>query len=299
MRFKSICRRLLTALLALAASAPAWAFTYYPTTPGQASKWGSNTIGTAGGVVTWSLMANGTGQDPSVSAFGWSGSSNLSSVYAQVGGAAAALAAIQSAFSAWSSVANITFVQVSETGSLPFGAAYGSPAVVGNIRIGAFAFAPGDFTGAVGYTPPPNGGTTLEGDVIFNVSNRFGIPAGAEGSLYDLYPPPTGFYLNDFAGLVAHEIGHALGLGHSTVTTGLMCGYVNPAFDGSQCYWADPDGDSQAPITRLPKADDIAGIQFLYGAAPVPEPETWALWLAGLGIVGGIARRRSSRTRVK
>ena len=294
MRSTSIHRSLAIAALALAAAAPAAAFTYYPTVPGQASKWGSNTIGTPGGVVTWSLMADGTGRDPSVSSFGWSGNSNLSSVYAQVGGAAAALAAIQSAFSAWSAVANITFVQVSETGSLPFGAAYGSSAVVGNIRVGAFAFASGDFTGAVGFTPPPNGGTTLEGDVIFNVSNRFGIPAGAEGSLYDLYPAPTFTYLNDFAGLVAHEIGHALGLGHSTVTTGLMCGYVNAAFDGSQCYWADPDGDGKAPITRKPKADDIAGIQFLYGAAPVPEPRTWALWLAGLGVVGGVARRRAA-----
>ena len=90
--------------------------------------------------------------------------------------------------------------------------------MVGHIRIGAFAFASGDFTGAVGYAPPPNGRTTLEGDVIFNMSNRFGIPVGAENAPYDLFPPPTFFYLNDFAGLVAHEIGHALWLAHSIAT---------------------------------------------------------------------------------
>jgi len=291
MSTRAIRRQATAACLAVAAAAPAAAFTYYPTGPTTASKWGSNTVGTASGVVTWSLMADGTGQDPSVASFGWTGNSDLASVFAQVGGQAAAVAAIQTAFNAWSSVANITFVQVAESGSLPFGAAYGSPAVVGSIRIGAFAFASGDFTGAVGYTPPPNGGTTLEGDVIFNLSNRFGIPAGGEGTLYDLYPPPTGFYLNDFAGLFAHEIGHALGLGHSDVTTGLMCGYQSPSFDGSQCYWADPDGDSMAPITRMPKADDIAGIQFLYGA-PVPEPGTWAMWLAGVGVVASMAWRR-------
>jgi hypothetical protein len=290
----SIGRALLAGAVALTAALPAAAFTYYPIGSGQAAKWGSNAVGTPGGVVTWSLIPDGTGLDASVSSFGWTGTNDMASVYAQVGGAGAALAAIQAAFNAWSAVANITFVQVTETGSLPFGAAYGSPNVVGNIRIGAYAFASGDFTGAVGFTPPPNGGTTLEGDVIFNVNNRFGIPAGAEGDLYDLYPPPTGFYLNDFAGLMTHEIGHALGLGHSDVPTAVMCGYLSPSFDGSQCYWADPDGDGKAPITRMPKADDIAGVQFLYGAQPIPEPGAAALWLAGLAAVAGVVRRRRS-----
>lgn len=273
---------------------PAGAFNVHPSGPGMASKWGSNTVGTPGGVVTWSLMADGTAQDPSVAGLGFVGNSSLSGVFAQVGGQAAALASIQAAFAAWEAVANISFVQVTESGGLPFGAAYGSPAVVGSIRIGAFAFAPGDFTGAVGYTPPPNGGTTLEGDVIFNSNNRFGLPAGGEGTLYNLYPGPTGAYLNDFGGLVAHEIGHALGLAHTDVSTALMCGYVDGAFDGSQCYWADPDRDWMAPITRLPKLDDILGIQYLYGApAPVPEPGTWALWLGGLALLGQFTRRRT------
>jgi len=32
----------------------------------------------------------------------------------------------------------------------------------------------------------------------------------------------------------------------------------------------------------------------LYSLAPVPEPETYALMLAGLGLVGFMARRRKS-----
>ena len=57
-----------------------------------------------------------------------------------------------------------------------------------------------------------------------------------------------------------------------------MCSYVNAGFDGSTCALAEPAGDGMAPITRLPKPDDAAGLQFLYGAATVPEPEGVASW---------------------
>jgi hypothetical protein len=32
-----------------------------------------------------------------------------------------------------------------------------------------------------------------------------------------------------------------------------------------------------------------------FAIAPVPEPETWAMMLLGLGVVGYAARRRASR----
>jgi len=132
---------------------PAAAYNVFPLGPGEALKWGSNSVGTTGGVVTWSLMPDGTALDPSTAGLGMSGNSDLSSVFAQVGGRALALASIQQAFNAWSAVADIQFVQVAESGSLPFGAPYGGAPVVGSIRIGAFAIA--GFTGAVGYAPPP------------------------------------------------------------------------------------------------------------------------------------------------
>ena len=164
-----------TAILSAGSAA---AYNVFPFGTNQALKWGaSNQLGTPGGIVTWSLMPDGTALDPLVAGFNWSGTSNLASVYAQVGGQAATLTAIRSAFNAWSAVADIQFVQVDESGVLPFGAAVPGAAVVGHIRIGAFAFAPGNFTGAVGYAPPPNGGTTLEGDV-------YGVPEPASGAAY-------------------------------------------------------------------------------------------------------------------
>ncbi len=70
----------------------------------------------------------------------------------------------------------------------------------------------------------------------------------------------------DFLTVATHEIGHALGLGHSEVEGALM--------------YADYQG-----INTL-QADDIAGIQFLYGAvSAVPEPSSYALFLLGLFIL--------------
>lgn len=278
---------------AVVAASAANAFNFFPFGVGQALKWGaSNQLGTPGGVVTWSLMPDGTTLDPLVAGFDWSGTSDLASLYAQVGGEAAAVAALESAFAAWSTIADIEFVRVDESGVLPFGATTPGAALVGHIRVGAFAFAPGDFTAAVGFAAPPNGGTTLEGDLVFNVNNRFGLPAGLEGAPFDLYPPPTFFYLNDFAGLATHEIGHSLGLAHSDVPESVMCGYVGPGFDGSLCHWADPDANGQAPITRVPKPDDVAGARHLYG---VPEPGIGI----GIAVGGGAfvlgARRRGLR----
>ncbi|MBY0556757.1 MAG: FxDxF family PEP-CTERM protein [Burkholderiaceae bacterium] len=40
--------------------------------------------------------------------------------------------------------------------------------------------------------------------------------------------------------------------------------------------------------------DTYAVLSYNYTAAPVPEPETYAMLLAGLGLVGAIARRRKS-----
>lgn len=57
---------------------------------------------------------------------------------------------------------------------------------------------------------------------------------------------------------------------------------------------ADTSGSGNATYTPYVYMDGYAKVTYTYETAPVPEPETYAMLLAGLGLVGAIARRRKS-----
>jgi hypothetical protein len=295
----SLRRGLLSVFLILNLAATAGAYNLFGPYPwGEDEfyqKWGDIfSPGSPGGTITWSLMPNGTFLHATAPDY-IHGTSNLTSVFDQVGGQAAAIAMIQSAFDHWSAVANIYFEYVGVDDGTPFGAPKAPGQVIGDIRIGAFEI--DGFSAGVGYSAYPPGDNTLDGDIILNSRSdiSFYVAPGNEGDLYDLYPPGGGFYRNDFEGLVAHELGHALALAHSDVPSGLMCGYVDEGFDGSQCAYYDNDGDGKMPINRIPDADDVAGVQFLYGPAlradfdhnNYVDAADLALWQAGYGTTSG------------
>jgi hypothetical protein len=280
--------------LGLAFSLSLWAgaasaFVVNPVGGGDYTKWGpSNASGTPGGVVTWGFMAADT---PGSSFCGdaCTGASTLSlpNFYATPGTSntvsSLSMLSLQSVFQAaldqWSAVANVQFQYVGIDSSLR---AINDPAAIAPmIRIGAFAFSgSAAFSGAVGYSPPPNGGTGA-GDLLLNTGVGFQLASGAEGSALQQFPLGGGFYMNDLNGLILHELGHTLGLGHSTDITTVMCG--SPT---ANCA-------NLGTVTQRLKADDIAGASFLYGAAaPVPEPSRLAMMLLGAGLLGGQRLRK-------
>ncbi|MEQ9408765.1 MAG: matrixin family metalloprotease [Fuerstiella sp.] len=230
---------------------------YAPGTPiagdfvltGNSGKWGpSSTYGTTGGVVSYSYMAGGLGMDNSET------SVDLGSFMP-----AGYKAAIAAAFAAWSAVADISFVEVADSGH-----DWNAAGASGDIRIGAHKFDGAGGTLAHGYWPPPNG-TSAAGDIHFDSEETWKIGFGGAG--FDVFQ------------VMAHEIGHAIGLSHTGVANSLMNPFYTESFSGLQ-------------------ADDIAGAQFIYGAATaVPEPSGLAMFgVFAIGVLG--YRRRTTRQMV-
>lgn len=256
-------------------------------------KWGSTTRG-AGATISWSFINDGAGVDTiNYPTLGLTGTSSIGALRSSIDasyGSGAFNAAIGRAMATWSSAANVVFAARADNGA-PFA---GTAAI--DIRIGAYPFSAGS-EGGVGYGPPGdaiNFPDPLAGDIAFAANNLFQIAPGHHG---DPLPRPGGSYANDIEGLMLHELGHALGLGHSNVPTAVMCGYINSGFDGSACRYD--------LINRQLSADDIAGIQFLYGASAqggggngdVPLPP-WAYLLLVMLLWAGYWQRKSMGQRL-
>lgn len=173
-------------------------------------KWGSSTPGTTGGQVTWSFA--------SLAGAIYNFDATISE--------AAFQALIRAAFEAWEDIANIDFVEVADSAN-------------SDIRLG-WDFIDG-MNGTVGeaaysYFISPTGFDTFDfAEIRFDTSE-----------IWSTDPNYVGSAVNFFA-VALHEIGHALGLDHSTNPDTIMYFQTNATVD----------------LTSF----DIAGAQAIYGAA--------------------------------
>lgn len=250
----------------------AFAFSVFPIDSTHSLKWGSNDNGTPGGTVTWGFIPSGTAGDPYCASACPGMSSGSISVENSPGtgytltSLTSLQADISATFAKWGAVANISFSGPQADSGL----AINDPAAISpQIRIGVYAFSSGG--GAVGFAPPPNGGTGA-GDILFDANSFYAFQPGNDGDMF----PVASTAPNDFESLLLHELGHALGLAH-------------PAVFDSNCPVMEVSAPCSGRINRNLDADDIAGAQFLYGA-PVPVPA--ALWLLGSAIAGLTTIRR-------
>jgi predicted Zn-dependent protease len=178
---------------------------------------------------------------------------------------------IQEALSLWASVAPLNFVEVPDSGPPVSDVNYVALPTDPEIRFGDHPIDGFGNVKAHAYYPSSliSG---LGGDVHFDTGDRWALV----GTL--TYP--------DLLGCAEHEIGHALGLDHSLDSNAVMY----PTFHRM-------DGLGTGFLT----ADDIAGIQAIYGAGvgsvtPLPEPATISLVLAAI-LMGGLLARRQRSTK--
>ena len=134
----------------------------------------------------------------------------------------------QKAAAVWQNVTNINLAQVSDDGSaLGANGNQQDDSRFGDIRISAIPQSSG--TLATCFLPPPINGGSDAGDIVFNSNVNWQV-----NSTYDLET------------VAIHEIGHALGMGHSQITTADMYAYYNG-------------------VKQSLTSDDTSGIQSIYG----------------------------------
>ena len=175
--------------------------------------------------------------------------------------------AINWALNTWDSVSGFTNLGMVGDGGGAAGATQASGGAVGDIRIAAWELIP---PGLLAHTFQPGNETIFGAGGLIAGDSHFDVNHIWRDDPTDLPNDPDGDY--DIYTVLLHEMGHALGLMHPPVDTGSV---MDASYGG---------------VRRSLTADDIAGIQAIYG---VPEPGT--LMLAAIGAALLIAARRRFR----
>ena len=161
----------------------------------------------------------------------------------------------------WASVSGFMNLGRVADGGVNVGASQAIGGHLGDIRVAAWEITTSS-TLAHAYQPGTEAefglDGTIGGDTHFDVAKTWvDNPLDTSGN---------GQY--DFFTVALHELGHSLGLGHSSVSGSVM----EPTYAGAR---------------RSLHADDIAGIQAIYG---IPEPATIAI--LAFGVLGILIKRR-------
>lgn len=156
---------------------------------------------------------------------------------------------IAAAFDEWAANCGLSFVEIADSGH-----AYDAPGAQGDIRITTHAFeGPGGTLGH-GYSPPPNG-VTAAGDIHFDPTENWYVGFDAPVGQIDLFT------------VALHEIGHSIGLGHTTT-------------EGAVMYPTYTTGSTNRTLSP----EEISLIQPVYGEdSATPEPATMLLLALCLG----------------
>jgi hypothetical protein len=236
-------------------------------TPNEYLKWGStHQAGSSGGVVTWGLVSVGTPGSSYCSIFCVGESTDvLPNFYATPDinntttpvTLAALEPVIEQAFAAWSAVADVEFRYVGEDRSLK--PVNDPTAASPMIRIGIWPFEglTAYFVAGAAFPPGLNDGNGA-GHIFLNSNVGFQLSGAGEGSRLQDFPTGGGLYMSDVYLLALHEIGHVIGLAGSNDPESLMWNGGPSAVLRPTYMW------------RTPRADDIAGARFLYGAPRKP-----------------------------
>jgi hypothetical protein len=177
-----------------------------------------------------------------------------------------------------------------EMADLPLGSAtVGFSAQVNNLAAGALSHTgAGSFSGgALQYVL--NFGTVLEGTgsstATLSLANVAAGPADALAGSFDLAGllPGDPFALVGFVPFAGLQAGNSLGGLVVSFTAGTTLGSFDRVITLNTLSTNGSGPDLALAAIELRLLGEIA---------PIPEPGTWALWLAGLAVLAGLVRRR-------
>jgi hypothetical protein len=137
-------------------------------------------------------------------------------------------------------------------------------------------------------------GSGLNGDSFFSGSGAGGITFTFSAATLGALPTHAGIVWTDGSGSTTFEAFDHNGVSMGTITVNLANASFNGETDEDRFFGAtDPLGISAIRISNQFGGIEVDHLQYgMAGTQPVPEPQTYALMLAGLGVVGWMARRR-------